>query len=71
MLKESSEKIKEQKSGGQYKSPINEEESLKHKCTELNGGDDVMSNYIEVQDRFKPIRNKPVDYYPFDFVVQK
>ena len=64
MLKESKEKIKEQKLGGQYKKPNNEEEALKHKCTELNEGDDVMSNYIEVQDWFKPIRNKPVDYYP-------
>ena len=50
MLKESKEKIKEQKSVGQYKKPNNEEESLKYKCTELNEGADVMSNYIEAQD---------------------
>ena len=31
----------------------------------------MISNYIEVQDRFKPIQNKPVDYHPVDMVVRR
>ena len=36
--------------GGTIKKPLNEEEILKHDCVELKKGDDVMANYIEVQD---------------------
>ena len=37
-------------SGGAIKKPHNEEDILKHDCVELKKGDNVMANYIEVQD---------------------
>ena len=55
MLTESQEKIRAQTAGGNKKKPINEEELLKHDCVELKRGEDVMVNFIDVQDRFKPI----------------
>ena len=30
-----------------------------------------MVNFIEVQDRFKPVRNKPVDFHPLETIVRR
>ena len=30
-----------------------------------------MINYIEVQDRFKPVKNKPIDFHPLDMIVRR
>ena len=62
LLSESQEKIMAQTAGKHAKKPIDEEESLTHDCVELKQGEDVMINFINVQDRFKLIRNKPVDF---------
>merc|ERR1712240_952999 len=51
--------------------PLNEEELLTHDCVELKQGENVMVNFIEVQDRFKPIRNKQVDFHPLETIVRR
>merc|ERR1712115_329531 len=71
LLSESQEKILAQTTGKHTKKPINEEEILTHDCVELKQGDSVMVNFINVQDRFKPIRNKPVDFYPLETIVTR
>ena len=57
--------------GGVSKKPLNEEELLTHDCVELKQGENVMVNFIEVQDRFKPIRNKQVDFHPLETIVRR
>merc|ERR1711905_51014 len=64
MLDDSNEKILELISGKHTKQPIDKEQSLTHDCAELKQGGDLMINFINVQDRFTPIRNKPVDFQP-------
>merc|ERR1711962_1231259 len=71
MLTESQEKIRAQTAGGIDKKPINEEELLKHDCVELRRGENVMVNFIDVQDQFKPVRNKPVDFHPLETIVRR
>ena len=71
MLMESQQKIQAQSMGGASKKPINEEELLTHDCIELKRGENVIVNFIEVQDRFKPIKNKPVDFHPLEAIVRR
>merc|ERR1711962_1304235 len=71
MLIESQEKIRAQTTGGTTKKPLNEEELLAHDCVELKKGENVMINFIDVQDRFKPVRNKPVDFHPLETIVRR
>ena len=58
MLKQSSEKIKEVKSGGPTEKPTNEEAALTHHCTKLSENENIMANYIEVQDHITPTRKE-------------
>ena len=51
--------------------PPNEENLLTHQCTDLNENEDIIANYIEVQDQVKPVRNKSQDYHPLDKIVQR
>merc|ERR1712243_171650 len=71
MLIESQQKIQAQTMGGISKKPLNEEELLTHDCVELKQGENVLVNFIEVQDRFKPIRNKQVDFHPLETIVRR
>ena len=71
MLDESREKIMGLTAGKHTKQPVDKEESLTHDCVELKQGGDVMINFINVQDRFKPIRNKPVDFHPLEAIVTR
>ena len=71
MLTESQQKIQTQSLGGTSKKPINEEELLTHDCIKLKQGKNVIVNFIEVQDRFKPIKNKPVDFHPLEVIVRR
>merc|ERR1712101_19992 len=71
LLSESQEKIRTQTTGKPTKKPLNEEELLTHDCVELKRGDSVMVNFINVQDRFKPVRNKPVNFHPLETIVTR
>ena len=50
MLTKSRERIKELRSGGN-KPPPSEVSALSHHCFEFENTQDIMSNYIEVQDK--------------------
>ena len=63
--------LKEVKSGGQHKTPPNEETSLTHHCTKLNKSENFITNYIEAQDRIRPVRHKTLDYHPLDIIVKR
>ena len=71
MLEESNEKILELTAGKHTKQPVDKEQSLTHDCAELKQGGDLMINFINVQDRFTPISNKPVDFQPLETVVTR
>ena len=71
MLDESKAKILELTAGKHTKQPIDKEQSLTHDCAELKQGGDLMINFINVQDRFTPIRNKSVDFQPLETVVTR
>ena len=50
MLIKSQQKIQAQTMGGASKKPLNEEELLTHDCVEIKQGENIMVNFIEVQD---------------------
>merc|ERR1712115_548631 len=71
MLDDSNDKIRELMAGNHNKQPVDNDQSLVHDCTELKQGGDLMINFINVQDRFTPIRNKSVDFQPLETVVTR
>ena len=71
MVNESNDKIRELMTGNHNKQPVDTDQSLVHDCTELKQGGDLMINFINVQDRFTPIRNKSVDFQPLETVVNR
>ena len=70
MLKNSRERIKELRAGG-IKPPPSEVSALTHHCFEFENTQDVMSNYIEVQEKIRAIKDQQDNFHPLDIIVEK
>ena len=71
MMEESDNKIRELMERNHNKQTVHTDHTLVHECTELKQGGDLMVNFINVQDRFTPVRNKTVDFQPLETIVDK
>ena len=69
MLHDSNDKIRELMTENHSKQPVDTDQSLVHDYTDLKQRGDLMINFINVQDRFTPIRNKSVDFQPLETIV--
>merc|ERR1711895_90299 len=68
---EAGNKIRELMERNHSKQTAHTDHTLGHECTELKQGGDLMVNFINVQDRFTPVRNKTVDFQPLETIVDK
>ena len=71
MMEESDNKIRELMERNHNKQTAHTDHTLGHECTELKQGGDLMVNFINVQDRFTPVRNKTVNLQPLETAVDR
>ena len=71
ILANSRKRINDLRSGGQNRPPPSEAAALTHHCFEFETSQDVMSNYIEIQDKIRAISDKQDTFHPLDIVVER